>query len=153
VPTPVVPRSTDVQEYQWSSELVDELSALPRRSTFVGKFSIVSDPAVDNSKGAFTFADQLRARGLFISCVTTLPTNLTLTHVTLTLIRPSRVYRKSSKSTSCNMDGGNAFMLLFSCACQPACGGQVVISADDDKSHPSGIPGQRLGVAILHPSS
>jgi hypothetical protein len=71
-PAPVVPRFIDVHEYQWSSELVDELSALPPRSTFVGKFSIVSDPAVDNSKRAFTFADQLRARGLFISCVTTL---------------------------------------------------------------------------------
>jgi hypothetical protein len=143
----------DVQEYQWSSELVDELSALPPRSNFVGKFSIVYDPAVDNSKRALMFADQLRDRGLFISCVTTLPTNLTLTHVTLTLIRHSRVYRKSSEPASRNMDSSNAFMLLFSCACQTACRGQVVISADDDKSHPYGIPGQRLGVAVLHSSS
>ncbi|KAI0289098.1 hypothetical protein BC826DRAFT_1034339 [Russula brevipes] len=124
---PVLPRVMDVQEYQWASELVDELAALPPRSTFMGKFSIVYDPAVDNAKRAFMFADQLRARALFIS--------------------------KSSESTSRSMDRGNAFVLLISCACQTACRGQIIISADDDKSHPYGIPGQRIGVTVLHSSS
>lgn len=55
-------------EYQWSEELIVDLLALPPRSRFAGKFSIVADPAVNNSKCARLFSEQLFARGLPISC-------------------------------------------------------------------------------------
>ena len=59
----------DVPEYQWSEELVNTLMALPPRSNFVGQFSVVADPDVDNSKRAQMFLDQLRSKGLPTSYV------------------------------------------------------------------------------------
>ena len=68
-PTTVAPQTIVVPEFQWSDELIGQLSALPPRSRFVGKFSVIADPEVDNAKRANMFADQLRARGIPISCV------------------------------------------------------------------------------------
>jgi len=45
-----LPRDIDIPEYQWGEELVDTLLALPPRSNFFGKFSVIADPDVDNSK-------------------------------------------------------------------------------------------------------
>jgi len=70
--TPVVPQVIHVPEFQWSDELIDQLSSLPPRSRFVGKFSVIADPEVDNARRASMFADQLRARGVPISCVVTI---------------------------------------------------------------------------------
>jgi hypothetical protein len=58
-----------VPEFQSSDELVDKLSALPPGSNFLGKFSVVADPAVDNPKRAQMFADKLRVEGVPILCV------------------------------------------------------------------------------------
>jgi hypothetical protein len=70
-PSLVVPQAIHVPEFQRSDELIDHLSALPPRSRFVGKFSVIADPAVDNTRRAHMIADQLRARGIPISCVVT----------------------------------------------------------------------------------
>ena len=70
-PTLVAPQAIHVPEFQWSDELIDQLSVLPPRSRFVGKFSVIADPAVDNAMRAHMIADQLRARGIPISCVVT----------------------------------------------------------------------------------
>jgi hypothetical protein len=56
-----------IPEFQWSDELVGSLSELPPRSAFLGKFTVVADPAVGNANRAYMFADQLRARGILIS--------------------------------------------------------------------------------------
>lgn len=53
--------------YQWSDELIDALSRLPPCSNFIGKFSVVADPAVNNPMRTNMFANQLRARGIPIS--------------------------------------------------------------------------------------
>ena len=70
-PTLVAPQAIHVPEFQRSDELIDQLLALPPRSRFVGKFSVIADPAVDNARRAHMIADQLRARGIPISCVVT----------------------------------------------------------------------------------
>jgi hypothetical protein len=67
-PAPTVPPPTEAIEYQWSEELVEDLLALPPRSVFIGEFSIVADPAVNNSTRAHLFAGQLHARAVPISC-------------------------------------------------------------------------------------
>ena len=67
--TLVAPQTIHVPEFQWSDELIDELAALPPRSRFLAKFSVIADPAVDNARRAQMFADQLRARGIPMSCV------------------------------------------------------------------------------------
>jgi hypothetical protein len=56
-----------IPEFQWSDELLDRISELQPRSTFLGKFSVVADPAVSNASRAYMFAEQLRARGIAIS--------------------------------------------------------------------------------------
>jgi hypothetical protein len=74
---PVEPRRTSAStvprpgamEYQWSDELIEALLALPPRSRYIGKFSIIPDPKVDNSTRARMFVDQLHARAVLISCV------------------------------------------------------------------------------------
>lgn len=68
-PALVAPQTIHVPEFQWSDELIDQLLALPPRSRYVGKFSVIADPAVDNTRRAQMFAGQLRARGMPISCV------------------------------------------------------------------------------------
>jgi len=77
-PTLVAPRTIHVPEFQWADELIDQVLALPPRSRFVGKFSVIADPEVDNVRRAQMFADQLRARGIPISYVVTIfpPTSL-----------------------------------------------------------------------------
>jgi len=63
------PRPAGALEYQWSDELIEALLALPPRSRYIGKFSIIADPAVNNSTRAHLFADQLRTSAVSISCV------------------------------------------------------------------------------------
>ena len=67
--TSAVQRPAEAIEYQWSDELIEALLALPPRSKYIGTFSIVADPAVNNSMRVGLFADQLRARAVHISCV------------------------------------------------------------------------------------
>lgn len=56
------------QQFQWPDELADALSVLPAGSEFIGRFSIVADPAVSNIMRARMFADHLRAKAVPISC-------------------------------------------------------------------------------------
>lgn len=56
-------------EYQWSDDLIEALLALPPRSGYIGKFSIVADPTVNNHTRARLFTRQLRDRAVHISCV------------------------------------------------------------------------------------
>ena len=58
------------RQFQRSDELVDALSVLAPRSEFIGRFSIVADPAVSNIMRARMFADHLRAKALPISYAT-----------------------------------------------------------------------------------
>lgn len=58
------------RQFQRSDELVDALSELAPRSEFIGRFSIVADPAVSNIMQARMFADHLRAKALPISYAT-----------------------------------------------------------------------------------
>jgi hypothetical protein len=67
--TATPPRPPGAIEYQWSDELIEALLALPPRSRYIGKFSIVADPAVNNSTRAHLFTDQLHARAVPMSCV------------------------------------------------------------------------------------
>ena len=67
-PAAAPPRPVHVPEYQWGDKLVDDLTELPPRSNFVGKFSTILDPQVNNSSRLHIFANQLRAKGLPISC-------------------------------------------------------------------------------------
>lgn len=64
-----VPRPVGATEYQWSDELIEALLALPPRSRYIGKFSIIADPTVNNSTRAHLFATQLHAGAVPISCV------------------------------------------------------------------------------------
>jgi len=64
-----VPQSVRVPEYQWWDELANDLSKRPPGSNFVGKFSIVADPAVNNSTRALVCANELHAHGVPFLCV------------------------------------------------------------------------------------
>ncbi|KAN0114175.1 hypothetical protein V8E52_006973 [Russula decolorans] len=131
---PVEPRRTSAStvprpgamEYQWSDELIEALLALPPRSRYIGKFSIIPDPKVDNSTRARMFVDQLHARAVLIS--------------------------DHSQPVSLNADSSNSSTLVSYCTCQEGCEGRFVVSVDDDPSHPYGVPGQRIGVVVVHPS-
>ncbi|KAI0247380.1 hypothetical protein BJV78DRAFT_1285612 [Lactifluus subvellereus] len=115
-----------IPEYQWCDELIDELTALPPRSNFIGKFSIISDPQVDNPARAHAFLDQLRAKG--------------------------RPLISANITSSSRNPVGDACMLTISCACQESCGGRLVVSVSDDLSHPYGLTGQRISVGLWHSS-
>jgi len=65
-----------VPEYQWGPELVAALLVLRPRSNFLGKFSVIANPDVDNATRAQMFVDQVRSNGLRISYVVTLPFGL-----------------------------------------------------------------------------
>ncbi|KAH9957595.1 hypothetical protein BC827DRAFT_650783 [Russula dissimulans] len=95
--TPVfsVPQSTPVPEYQWWDELANDLSARPPGSNFVGKFSIVADPAMNNPTCALTYANQLHAHGVPFS---------------------------KAQSPSVRNLNRNACRLIYPCSCQQACG-------------------------------
>jgi len=67
------PQAAETIEYQRSDELIDALLALPPRSRYIGMFSIVADPTVNNSTRAHLFAGQLHARAVPISCVSPSP--------------------------------------------------------------------------------
>jgi len=121
------PRHINIPEYQWGEELVDALFALPPRSNFFGQFSVIADPDVDNPKRAQMFLDQLRSKGL--------PTSETQKPVSGTPSSPR----------------GHAIGLY--CRCEIGCQGRFVVSVDDDTTHLHGVPGQRIGVALLHTSS
>ncbi|KAH9059634.1 hypothetical protein EDB87DRAFT_1620577 [Lactarius vividus] len=117
----------NVPEYQWGEELVDALLALPPRSNFFGQFSVVADPDVDNSKRAQMFRDQLRSIDLPI-----LETQIPVPH---------------------NPGAPRGHAIGLYCRCEIGCQGRFVVSVDDDTTHPHGVPGQRIGVALLHTSS
>ncbi|KAH9165866.1 hypothetical protein EDB89DRAFT_2076394 [Lactarius sanguifluus] len=120
------PQRIPVFEYQWRDELVNHLSELPPRSNFGGKFAIIADPDVDNGMRAQIFADQLRAQGVPIS---------------------------ERHSASRTQDTMHAHTLVFPCRCEDGCQGRFLVSVGDDTSHPYGVPGQRIGVALYHPST
>jgi len=121
-----LPRDIDIPEYQWGEELVDTLLALPPRSNFFGKFSVIADPDVDNSKRAQMFLDQIRSEGL--------PTSDTQKHV------------------SGNPDSPCGRAISLYCKCEVGCQGRFVVSVDSDTTHSLRVPGQRIGVALLHTS-
>ncbi|KAF8468628.1 hypothetical protein DFH94DRAFT_776144 [Russula ochroleuca] len=125
-PASTVQPSVPVIEYQRSDELIDALSVLPPCSNFIGKFSVVADPAVNNSRRAHMFANQLHDRAIPIS--------------------------ENSRTTSLNAGSSNSYALVFSCICQEACQGRFIVAVDDDTSHPYGVPGQRIGALSMHPS-
>ncbi|KAN0135222.1 hypothetical protein V8E53_007113 [Lactarius tabidus] len=113
-------------EYQWGDELVGQLVELPPRSNFGGKFAIIADPSVDNAMRAQVFADQLRSQGVPISGI----------H-----------FASRTQGTL------HTHTLVFPCKCEDKCSGRFLISVGDDTTHPYGVPGQRIGVALYHPSS
>ena len=67
-PAFTVPRPVHIPEYQCSDELFNEMLAQPPCPNFMGTFSVVADPAVDNLKRARMLVDQLRASGVPIPC-------------------------------------------------------------------------------------
>lgn len=141
------PRPPGAIEYQWSDELIEALLALSPRSKYIGKFSIIPDPKVDNSARAYMFVDQLRARGVPISCVVP---SLPHSHNNADF---SFVWcRDHLQPVSLNAESINSCTLVSYCTCQEGCQGRFVVSVDDDPSHPYGVPGQRTGVVVVHPS-
>ena len=139
-------------EYQWSDELIEALLALPPRSKYIGKFSIIADPAVDNSARANLFAAQLQSRSVPISCV--IPSRPTpFFRISTTALTFLSVWRRvHSQPVSLNAGTSNSCTLVSYCTCQEGCQGRFVVSVDDDSSHPYGVPGQRIGVVVVHPS-
>ncbi|KAN0128996.1 hypothetical protein V8E53_013146 [Lactarius tabidus] len=121
-----MPHGIDIPEYQWGEELVNALMALPPRSNFVGQFSVVADPDVDNSKRAQMFLDQLRSKGL--------PTT------------------GAHRSVSGDPGALRGHAIGLNCRCRDGCQGRFIVSVDDDTTHIQGVPGQRIGVALLHAS-
>ncbi|KAF8263616.1 hypothetical protein EI94DRAFT_1740508 [Lactarius quietus] len=121
-----LPPGISIPEYQWGKELVDTLLALPPRSNFFGQFSVVADPDVDNFKRAQMFLDQLSSKGL--------PTSEVQTQV------------------SGNPDAPRGHAVGLHCRCETGCQGRLVVSVDDDTTHLHCVPGQRIGVALLHSS-
>ncbi|KAH9167221.1 hypothetical protein EDB89DRAFT_1998491 [Lactarius sanguifluus] len=117
----------NIPEYQWGEELVDALLALPPRSNFFGQFSVIADPNVDNAERAQMFRDQLRSKDLPIS--------------------------DTQKPVSHNPGAPRGHAIGLYCRCEIGCQGRFVVSVDDDTTHPHGVPGQRIGVALLHTSS
>lgn len=126
VSVPVPPHRIPVFEYQWGDELIGHLLKLPPRSNFGGKFAIIADPGVDNAMRAQIFAHQLRSQGVAIS----------------------------ERHSASRADGTiHTHTLLFPCKCEDGCQGRFLISVGDDTTHPYGVPGQRIGAALYHPSS
>lgn len=121
-----LPYDIDIPEYQWGEELVNALMALPPRSNFVGQFSVVADPDVDNSKRAQMFLDQLRSKGL--------PTT------------------GAQRSVSGDPGALRGHAIGLNCRCRVGCQGRFVVTVDDDTTHLQNVPGQRIGVALLHAS-
>ncbi|KAH8981427.1 hypothetical protein EDB92DRAFT_1897946, partial [Lactarius akahatsu] len=117
----------NIPEYQWGEELVDALLALPPRSNFFGQFSVIADPHINNSERAQMFQDQLRSKDLPIS--------------------------DTQKPVSNNPGAPRGHAIGLYCRCEIGCQGRFVVSVDDDTTHPHGVPGQRIGVALLHTSS
>ena len=139
------------RQFQRSDELVDALSVLAPRSEFIGRFSIVADPAVSNIMRARMFADHLRAKALPISYATSpffFPSQLTLTFIYLFC------WGSRENAAPLRFDPSkNSCALLIPCTCQEACIGRFIVTVDDDTSHPCGVPGQRIGAILLHQKS
>lgn len=149
--TSSVPPPTEAIEYQWSDELIEDLLELPPRSVFNGKFSIVADPAVNNSTRAHLFAGQLHAKAVPISC--DIPFLIPfLPHFHKRAHFLSVWHRDYSQMTSLNTGSRNSSSFVSYCTCQEGCQGRFVVSVDDDRSHPYGVPGQRIGVVVVHSS-
>ncbi|KAI9457330.1 hypothetical protein BJY52DRAFT_1273041 [Lactarius psammicola] len=127
VPVSSLPHRVNVPEYQWGEELVDALLALPPRSNFLGQFSVIADPDVDNFKRAEMFQDQVRSKGLPIS--------------------------GTQRPVSHNPGASRGHAIGLYCICEIGCQGRFVVSVDNDTTHPYGVPGQRISVALLHTSS
>ena len=151
-PVSSLPR-VDVPEYQWGEELVDALLALPPRSNFFGQFSVIADPDVDNSKRAQMFQDQLRSKGLPISCVAAAPFGISFVELTRCLFSSFHLGRETQKPVSHNPDAPRVHAIGLYCRCEIGCQGRFVVSVDDDTAHQYSVPGQRIGVALLHTSS
>jgi hypothetical protein len=141
-----MPHGIDIPEYQWGEELVNALMALPPRSNFVGQFSVVADPDVDNSKRAQMFLDQLRSKGLPTTCVAA------ASFVRLTNVVSSLLCRGAHRSVSGDPGALRGHAIGLNCRCRDGCQGRFIVSVDDDTTHIQGVPGQRIGVALLHAS-
>jgi len=150
------PQRIPVFEYQWGNELIGQLLGLPLRSNFGGKFAIIADPGVDNGTRAQIFADQLRSQGVPISYVAAaFPVPFRSQSLTYSLSSFSLSCSTDSESHSASRTEGtiHAHTLFFPCRCEDGCRGRFLISVGDDMTHPYGVPGQRIGVALYHPSS
>ena len=131
-------------EYQWGDELVGQLMVLPPRSNFGGKFAIIADPSVDNAMRAQMFADQLRSQGVPISYVAA-HTSVCEAFLSCSAIRGTHFASRTQGTL-------RTHTLVFPCKCEDECPGRFLVSVGDDTTHPYGVPGQRIGVALYHPS-
>jgi hypothetical protein len=66
------------------------------------------------------------------------------------LVSPADRERHTASRTQGTL---HAHMLYFPCKCEDECNGRFLVSVGDDTSHPYGIHGQRIGVALYHPPS
>lgn len=139
-----------INQYQWGEELVDALLGLPPRSNFLGQFSIIADPDVDNSKRAQMFLDQLRSKGLPTSYVAVASFGFSFVEPHSSL--PFHPGREIQRPVSGNPDAVRGHAIGLYCKCEIGCQGRFVVSADDDTTHLHGVPGQRVGVALFHTS-
>ena len=148
-----LPRHINIPEYQWADELVDALLTLPPRSNFFGQFSVITDPDVDNPKRAQMFLHKLRSKGLPISYVAAASFGFSLIgpHI-LCLFSLFSSGRETQSAVSGNPDAPRGHAIGLYCRCEINCQGRFVVSVDDDTTHLHGVPGQRIGVALLHSS-
>jgi hypothetical protein len=77
------------------------------------------------------------------------PLSFHISTTTLTFLSVSR--RDRSQPVSLNAGSSNSCALVSYCTCQEGCQGRFVVSVDDDPSHPYNVPGQRIGVVVVHP--
>ena len=142
-----------IPEYQWGEELVDTLLALPPRSNFFGQFSVIADPDVDNSKRAQMFLDQLRSKGLPTSYVATASFGLSFVEPhPHRLFSSSHLAREAQTPVSGSLNAPHGHAIGLYCRCEVGCQGRFIVSVDNDTTHRHSIPGQRIGVALLHTS-
>jgi hypothetical protein len=132
-------------EYQWGNELVGQLFEATPTVELWWKFAIIADPSIDNAMRAQMFADQLRSQGVPISCVAALPS---VGGASLSYSSESSHFLRTGEHTL-----HRAHTLVFPCKCKGECPGRFLVSVGDDTTHPYGVPGQRIGVALYQPSS
>lgn len=147
-----LPSGIHIPEYQWGEELVNTLLALPPRSNFFGQFSVIADPDVDNSKRAQMFRDQLRSRGLPTSYVAASSFGFSFVEPYSHHLFSSHLPREAQTPVSGSPNAPNGHAIGLYCRCEVGCQGRFIVSVDNDTTHPHSIPGQRIGVALLHTS-